>query len=159
LKRGLGYSLLELVVTLVIAGIIAAIAIPRFTDSESKATYFHEEVKAALRYAQRQAVAQRRCVFVQVSSTQVKLFYGDANCAITATSLTFLATMAQGKAAGDAYVVDAPGSVTISGTLNGVAMVLPASFRFNGLGQPTGSLSLSVGGKPITVADETGYVQ
>jgi MSHA pilin protein MshC len=160
MKRAAGFSLYELVAVIVIAGILAAIAIPRLTDSESKATWFHEEVKAGVRYAQRQAVAQRRCVFVQVaSSTQVKLLYGDSNCTITATPLTFLATMAQGKAPGDAYVLDAPGSVTISGTINGVAMVLPASFRFNGLGQPTGSVVLSVGGKSITVTSETGYVQ
>jgi MSHA pilin protein MshC len=146
-----GYSLLELVVTLVIAGIVAAIAIPHFTDSESKATFFHEEVKAAVRYAQRQAVAQRRCVFVNVTQTQVKLFYGDSSCAITGTPLTFLATMAQGKAPGDAYVLDAPGSVTMSPD--------PTTFRFNGLGQPNGAVSFSVAGRAISVAAETGYVQ
>ena len=159
MNRAAGFSLYELVAVIVIAGILAAIAIPRFTDSESKAAWFHEEVKAGVRYAQRQAVAQRRCVFVQVSSSQVSLFYGDTACAITATQLTFLATIAQGKTPGGAYQLDAPSGVTISGTLNGVAMVLPASFRFNGLGQPTGSVVLSVGGKSITVASETGYVQ
>jgi MSHA pilin protein MshC len=151
MKRPAGYTLLELVLVIVIAGIIAAVTIPRFTDAESKATWFHEQVKAGIRYAQRQAVAQRRCVFVQTTSTQVKLFYGDSSCAITGTPLTFLATMAEGKAPGDAYVLDAPSGVTIS----------PAtSFSFNGLGQPSASnISLSVGGKTIAVAAETGYVQ
>jgi len=150
-KRRAGYTLLELIMVLVIAGIIAAVAIPRFTDSESKATWFHEQVKAAIRYAQRQAVAQRRCVFVQTTSTQVKLFYGDSSCAITATPLTFLATIAQGQSPGGAYVLDAPSGVTIS----------PAtSFSFNGLGSPgASSISLSVGGRSITIAAETGYVQ
>src|SRR6266571_2806936 len=139
MKPASGFSLLELIVALVIAGILAAIAIPRFTDSESKATGFHEEVKAAIRYAQRQAVAQRRCVFVQVSATQVSLFYGDqTTCLITATPLTFLATIAPGKAPGDAYVLDAPSGVTISPT---------STFSFNGLGRPSSvsDISLSVG--------------
>ncbi len=153
MKPASGFSLLELIVALVIAAILAAIAIPRFTDSESKATAFHEEVKAAIRYAQRQAVAQRRCVFVQVSATQMSLVYGDPNCAITATPLTFLATIAQGKAPGDAYVLDAPSGVTITSSV--------APFSFNGLGQPSSvsDISLSVGGRAITVASETGYVR
>jgi MSHA pilin protein MshC len=151
MKRARGFSMLELVVVIVIAGILAALAIPRFTDSESKATWFHEQVKAGVRYAQRQAVAQRRCVFVQVSATQVKLFYGDASCAITATPLTFLTTIAAGKAPGDAYVLDAPSGVTITSDVT--------PFSFNGLGQPSAPVSLSVGGRGITVAAETGYVQ
>ena len=150
MRRAAGYSLLELVVTLVIAGILAAIAIPRFTDSESKATWFHEQVKAGVRYAQRQAVAQHRCVFVQVTGTQVSLFYGDTSCVITATPLTFLATTAAGKSPGDPYVLDAPSDVTIPPT---------TTFRFNGLGQPDTAVSLSVGGRTISVTTETGYVQ
>ncbi len=153
MKPASGFSLLELIVALVIAGILAAIAIPRFTDSESKATGFHEEVKAAIRYAQRQAVAQRRCVFVQVSATQVSLRYGDPGCAAPGTPLTFLATIAQGKAPGDAYVLDAPSGVTIASSVS--------PFSFNGLGQPSSvsDISLSVGGRAITVASETGYVR
>jgi prepilin-type N-terminal cleavage/methylation domain-containing protein len=84
MNRPWGFSLIELVVVIVIAAILAALAIPRFTDSESKATWFHEQVKAGVRYAQRQAVAQRRCVFVSVSAAQLQLFYGDAACGITA---------------------------------------------------------------------------
>jgi len=80
-----GFSLIEAVVVIVIAGVILALAIPVFTDQESKASHFQEQVKAGVRYAQRQAVAQRRCVFVSVTATAVSLFYGDAGCAITGT--------------------------------------------------------------------------
>ena len=138
-----GYSLLELVVTLIIAGILAALTIPIFNQPNIDATWFHEQVRAAVRHAQREAVAQRRCVFVSISSTQLQLFYGDTNCAITATPLTQITT-------GGAYVLTAPSGVTMSPA--------PSSFSFNGLGQSAGAI-LSVGGKTITVTPETGYVR
>ena len=144
-----GFSLIELVVVILLTAILAAVALPRFTDTESKATWFHEQVKGGLRYAQRQAVAQRRCVFVQVAATDVKLFYGDSSCVITATPLTFMSTSAEGTAPGDPFALAAPSGVTLSPV---------TTFSFNGLGQPSAGVSLSVAGKSITVAAETGYV-
>jgi MSHA pilin protein MshC len=146
-----GFSLIELVVVILLTAILAALAIPMFTDAESKATWYHEQVKAGVRYAQRQAVAQRRCVFVQVAASEVRLFYGDASCVITATPLTFLSISAEGASPGDPTVLTAPAGVTITPN--------PTSFWFNGLGQPSGAVSLSVAGRPIIVAAETGYVQ
>lgn len=142
MNRPQGFSLIELIVVMVIAGILAALAIPRFTDSESKAAWFHEQVKAAVRYAQRQAVAQRRCVFVSVTAAQVQLAYGDAGCANPATPLTQITT-------GVAYELNAP---------TGVAMD-PVVFSFDGLGRPSGAvLTFDVAGRPVTVTAETGYV-
>jgi len=105
--RARGFSLVELVVTIIIAGILAAIVIPQFNQPEIESSWFYEQVKAGVRYAQREAVAQRRCVFVDVSASQVRLFYGDASCAITATPVTQLAT-------GQAYVLDAPSGLTLT---------------------------------------------
>ena len=134
MKRAHGFSLVELVITLVIAAILAALAIPRFTDAESKATWYQEQVKAAVRYAQRQAVAQRRAFYVCVASAQVKVGY-DAACVSDIPS----------------YRLMAPSGVTLSPT---------GSFFFNGLGQPSsaGDISINVGGKTVTIIAETGYV-
>ena len=143
-----GFSLIELVVTILIAGILAALAFPNFNQPQIDATWFHEQVKAAVRYAQREAVAQRRCVFVSVTTaTKLELFYGNPGCtAPIATPLTQITT-------GGPYTLEArAGSgVTLS------ASVSP--FSFNGLGQPSAGVTITVGGKSITVTAETGYVK
>ena len=61
-RRDCGYSLAELVIVLVVAGIITAIAIPMFNQPQIDAAWYHEQVRSAVRHAQRTAVAQRRAV-------------------------------------------------------------------------------------------------
>jgi len=140
-----GFSLIEAVVVIVIAGVLLALAIPVFTGKESKASHFQEQVKAGVRYAQRQAVAQRRCVFVSVTGTDVSLFYGDAGCAIPGTPVADIAS-------GAPYGLTAPPGVTI-------VPPTPAQFSFNGLGRPSTGVAFSVGGHSVNVEAETGYVR
>jgi MSHA pilin protein MshC len=146
MRRPSGFSLIELVITLVIAAIITAMAIPYFADQgTTKAAWFHEQVKAGVRFAQRQAIAQRRCVFVTVTANQLDLFYGDATCAVTGTQVLEPAT-------GAVYRVVAP-------TPGMITPPAPATFSFNGLGQPSGAVAFTTGGGTLTVQAETGYVQ
>ena len=142
-----GFSLIEAVVVIVIAGVILALAIPVFTDQESKASHFPEQAKAGVRYAQRQAVAQRRCVFVSVTGTEVALFYGDAGCT-SADTTNPVADIASGAP----YKLTAPSGLTI-------VPPTPAQFSFNGLGRPSAGVAFSVGGHNVNVEAETGYVR
>lgn len=144
MTRSAGFSLIELVVTMVIVAILAAIAIPRLTSSETSATWYHEQITAAVRFAQRQAVAQRRAVYVCVAAGDLSISYAPG-CGDAAP---------QSKAA----VIDiprkfsAPAGVSLSSA--------PASFSFNSLGQPspiTGA-TVTVTGHSIVVTAETGYV-
>lgn len=143
-RRARGYTLAELVTVIVIAAILAALTLPQLNPQSVDATWFHEQVRSAVRYAQRSAVAQRRCIFVSVTATQVQLFDGGTNCVMTATPVTQLAT-------GQAVALTAPAGVALSPA--------PNNFWFNGLGQPSGATGITVGSRSVVVNAETGYVQ
>lgn len=148
-----GYSLIELVVTITVAAILAAVAIPYFSQTDADASWFHEQAKAAVRYAQRQAVAQRRSVFVVVSASEIRLCY-DSGCASPLQRFgaeIYTTGINPAPAPGTNYTLTVPAGVTVS--------AIPP-FSFNGLGQPDpiAGTSFTAGSATITVIAETGYV-
>ena len=139
MTRARGYSFIELVLVLVVAGILAAIAMPQFNQNEVNASWFYEQVKGGLRYAQRQAVAHRRTVWVFVAANSVELCYTATNPCPLADSVPDFATASP-------YKLTAPAGVALS----------PLAFSFNALGQPSAGAPFLVG--TARVEPETGYV-
>jgi len=142
--RKTGFTLVELIVVIVLVGIVALIAAPRFFSQPTfDAARFHEAAISAIRFGQKVAVAQHRDVFVVTSASTVSLCY-DAGCAATVKS----------PGGNDNFVVQAPSGIGITLT----------SFNFNSLGQPIPNaqtiLNISGDGTPrrIVVERETGYV-
>src|SRR3569832_2236408 len=73
-KKGGGITLVELIVTMKIIGILAITAIPRFSGSSATDQRgFYDETLAALRYAQKTAIAQRRNVCITFGANSVSL--------------------------------------------------------------------------------------
>jgi len=147
-----GFTVVELVAVIVITGLIAAIAAPRFIGRDAfDARGAHGTLMSALRYAQKTAIAQRTNVFtnVNVATRTICLGYNN-DCS---NPVLDPATRA-------AYVKVLPSNVTVTAST--------AAISFNGLGAPspnavaTFQIQNAVTLEPartITVEAETGYVR
>lgn len=145
--RNSGFTLVELVVTLVALGILAAIAAPQLTGTQAYDQLgFSDRTLAILQYAQKSAIAKRRQVCAAFTATSVTLTFSSAfNPPACDTNLT-------GPGSENPYALTATGVATYSPT--------PANFTFNPLGQASVGQTITIAGgvRPITVEADTGYV-
>ena len=73
LARQRAFTLVELVIVMVLMGILAAVAIPRFADRNAfDAAGFANELTASLKHARKSAVAMRRNVCVVLDGNSIK---------------------------------------------------------------------------------------
>lgn len=73
-RTAAGFTLVELVMTMIVVGILAVAVLPRFADvGVFEARGLRDETLSLLRYAQKSAVAQRRAVCVTVNPTGISL--------------------------------------------------------------------------------------
>ncbi len=165
--RGRGFTLVELVVVMVVIGILAFTAMPRFFDEAFSQRGVHDGIRSALEYARRSAVASRRYVCATTTAgTGVAGSVGvsmdpaapEAATAAVTCSVALPIPGANGKGGCAANAVCGERSVVIGGS----------SVIFNPLGQAVGtdkavlaaSPSLGVSGQTaIAVVPETGWIQ
>jgi MSHA pilin protein MshC len=149
-----GFTLVELVVTMLVVGILAVAVAPRFLGSHGfEERGFYDETIAALRYAQKSAIAQRRLVCAAFTDKTVTLTIASANPAAACN------TSLSGPDGSSPYTVDAT-VVRKYGTADVKFSSYPATLSFEPLGKPSAGASIQVNGfaQAITVDAETGYV-
>ncbi len=145
-----GFTLVELVAVVMLAGILSAFAAVKMLDrSLIDARGFADQLASSLQFAQKAAVAQRRLVYVNIDTVarRVRICLDAA----PACALPLAAP------AGGALDLTGASSVTlVSGT---------SQFSFDGLGRPSLASALTLtstgGGSTftVTVEPDTGYVR
>lgn len=154
LRNQRGFTLVELIMVMIIVGILAAFAAPRFFDADIfKSRGFADQMQASLRYAQKVAIAQRRNVCVAMTAGDITLTIASGVASACDTNLI--------SPTGESpYKINTPSAAI---TLSPVQ-----TFIFDALGKPFDTLgnpsvvqkTINISGatNPIIVEAETGYV-
>jgi len=145
-----GFTLIELVMTLLLLGILSATALPKFFAASSyKKQLFFDDTLSAVRYAQKLAVATSCNVQVSIDNNSYTLKRpADHSLCISPTDFS-LSVRRPGTGEAD-YTHDETG-VSLSAT--------PSIFYFTALGKASADVILTVAdNKMINVVAATGFI-
>jgi len=146
-----GFTILELVVTLLIIGIVALPALPKFFQRQPyQERLFFDDTLNALRYAQKLAVVSGCKVQVVINADSYILRQPADSTQCLAASPAFSLSVAH------------PGSgiASYSGSESGITLTASvANVVFDALGRASSDAVLTIGGtRTINIVAETGFV-
>lgn len=150
LTRQTGFTLMELLIIVVLLGILTVAVFSKFDTTSFRTAGFDQEVRAAIRFAQKLAIMSGCEVQVNISGAGYALSIRDdaAGTLPCAGATGGFGTGLNNPATGGAYAGAPPSGVTV-GNL---------AFTYDGQGRPSLGGTVAVGARTITVEAVTGFV-
>jgi MSHA pilin protein MshC len=155
-----GFTLVELVLTMIILGVIAVVSLPKFfNQSTFDERYFYDDLISAARYAQRIAIGSGCAVRLSVSSSGYALNQ-DINCNLSSPSYTLTVIRPSDSEAFSNNNV--PSNLTISSS-NTAYFFLPQGGAVDSGGVSVGNATVTLNSSDLTdrtinIEGATGYV-
>lgn len=153
-SRAGGFTLVELVVVLVVIGVLAATSAPLFFSKPVfEQSGFFNETLAAVRYAQKLAIATCSPVRVNITPTGYALFRAagaPANCNNPCTVAGTASPVVDPADLGRNFARTAPAGITLSPTTD---------ILFCPLGNANADVTVGVGTQQFRVWGVTGFVE
>lgn len=148
-----GFSLVELVSVLILVGIVSIVVIARFDARPFQTASFDQELRSAIRFAQKFAIVSGCDVRVDIADAGNTYALWLRDDAVTSSDACLGASGAFGtplnSPTGGAFAGSAPGSVDIGNDL---------TLFYDRRGSPSTGGTVTVDGRTITVEPVTGYV-
>lgn len=144
--RQLGFTLIELVFTIVLLGILSAVALPRFIGSSGfDERVLFDDTLNAVRYAQKVAVATGCYTRFSVNANSFSVFRDDSCSSGLFTSNLTVSHPASGEA-------------SYTGSQSGVNLTsTQTTTTFDALGRADADNTITVGSRQISVIATTGF--
>jgi MSHA pilin protein MshC len=152
-----GFTMVELIIVMILVGILAAYAVPKFAAMSSLSQdAWRDQVKSALRYAQKAAVSHRRLVCVDISASAITLQIASVNGATSCN------TQLGGPGNAGSFGGSPPAGMSTSVAPSGTIYFQPdgRTTVMSGGTHTTAARAISMTGVPsLQLFGETGYVQ
>jgi len=163
-----GFTLIELIMVMVLAGILAVVVLPKFNSTALPERGFHDAVWSTIAHARRMAVASRRYICVTVTggtgnsaTVAVTRDATDPESVASVNCSSPLPLPAPDSSCAATHMVCAPRGVTLGGT---ASLVFDPLGRLVNSGSPktvaASAAAITISNQSdVTVQAETGYVQ